>query len=763
LAAGTERVIAWRDNALDLRIEVGDDGMARLTRLAPSQDALSQGALSQQTTGPDAALPLVDVVLAGEGKAWSGGRYCESEAGGRLRYRSHEQRPAAKWHELRIGLQDPVTGLRAEACYDILAGQGALRAWVRLTNEGGRPVTVESVTSFLAGTLPIDELDVQWAENDWLAESRWQRRDLRDALPDLNRRAHGADPRGRFGLTSLGTWSTGSYLAMGALVSRSTGHAWAWQIEHNGAWHWQVGECTRRHFAERPGPGGRHAPKGSPAGAYLAILGPTDAEHHCRITLNPGDTFTTIPAAVAVSDAGFEGAIAALTKERRAIRRPHQDHQNLPVVFNDYMNTLMGNPTTERLRPLIAAAAQAGAEYFVIDAGWYAEMDQGWWDTVGEWKPAASRFPGGITEVLDQIRAAGMVPGLWLEPEVVGVNSPVVRRLPIEAFLRRGDRPVAEHGRYHLDLRHPAAVKHVDEVIDFVVGDLGCGYLKLDYNIAVAPGPDTPNLSPGAALLAVNRAHLDWLDAVLDRHPDLVIENCASGGMRTDHALLARLQIQSTSDQQDHLRYPPIAAAAAAAMPPEQAGIWAVPQPSFTAGQIALAMCGALLGRVHLSGHLDQMTPDQRALVAEAVRVYKTIRADLPTATPFWPLGLPRWTDPWIALGLRAPTVSYLTIWHRVAPAASAAPANPAASTAPASPAAPAAPANPAGPAEVPLPVPHLRDRPLTPRLLYPTSIPAASPSAGSRPRHLRWDPARATLTVSLPDPPAACLVALPH
>ncbi len=155
-----------------------------------------------------------------------------------------------------------------------------------------------------------------------------------------------------------------------------------------------------------------------------------------------------------------------------------------------------------------------------------------------------------------------MMPGLWLEPEVIGVRSPVADRLPAEAFfIRRGQR-VIENGRYHLDLRHPAAVKHLDEVIDFVVGDLGVGYLKLDYNINVGPGTDAGNVSAGAGLLAHNRAHLEWLDAVLDRYPGLVIENCASGGMRMDYAMLSRLQLQSTSDQQDFLRYPPITAAA---------------------------------------------------------------------------------------------------------------------------------------------------------------------------------------------------------
>jgi hypothetical protein len=71
--------------------------------------------------------------------------------------------------------------------------------------------------------------------------------------------------------------------------------------------------------------------------------------------------------------------------------------------------------------------------------------------------------------------------------------------------------------------------------------------------------------------LGHNRAHLDWLDGILDRYPHLVLENCSSGGMRWDYALLSRLQLQSTSDQQNLHLYAPIAASAPTAVTPEQA------------------------------------------------------------------------------------------------------------------------------------------------------------------------------------------------
>jgi alpha-galactosidase len=715
----------WSDSSLELAIDVDPAGIARITRLAAAP------APAARTT----ALPLLDVVLAGEGRAWSGPRYCESVAGQRMRYRSHDLREDGNgWSRLRIDLADPATGLAAEVHYRILEDRGALRCWVRLVNQGSDSVTVESVTSFLGAGLPggdpddpgdLGDLDILWAENDWLAESRWQRRRLRDALPDLDRRAHGADPRGCFGITGRGTWSTCGHLPMGAVVNRRTGRAWAWQVEHNGAWHWQVGECTDRRPADQTSATvGHGSGRDVGSGAYLALLGPTDSEHQWYVTLAPGEEFTTVPVAIVVGAEGVDDILGRLTTYRRAIRRPHADHRRLPVIFNDYMNTLMGDPTAERLLPLIDAAASVGAEYFCIDAGWYAEAAEDWWDTVGAWKPSMTRFPGGIAEVLGRIRAAGMVPGLWLEPEVVGVRSPIAAQLPDQAFFTRRGRRVVENGRYQLDLRHPAAVKHLDEAVDFAVGELGAGYLKLDYNIDAGPGTDAGGLSAGAGLLDHNRAHLDWLDAVLDRHPGLVIENCASGGMRADYAMLSRLQLQSTSDQQDLLRYAPIIAAAPAAMASEQAASWAYPQPDFSDEQIVFTLCGALLGRIHLSGHIDRMTDAQCRLVTDAVDVYKSVRADLPGALPFWPLGLPGWSDSWLALGMRVPTGAYLVVWHRDG-----------------------------GPAELTLPVDCLRGREIAVDVLYPRARGGGIEA--------RWSADRGELAVSLPVTPAAGLIRL--
>ena len=54
-------------------------------------------------------------------------------------------------------------------------------------------------------------------------------------------------------------------------------------------------------------------------------------------------------------------------------------------------------------------AELAGCEYYVIDAGWYAPGE--WWDSVGEWQECRERFPNGIKEVTDYIRAYSSADG----------------------------------------------------------------------------------------------------------------------------------------------------------------------------------------------------------------------------------------------------------------------------------------------------------------------------------------------------------------
>lgn len=104
----------------------------------------------------------------------------------------------------------------------------------------------------------------------------------------------------------------------------------------------------------------------------------------------------------------------------------------------------MWDPTNEKILALVDPVVETGAEYFVIDAEWYAN-DSGWWE------PSQKRFPMGFKRLL------GLSPGLWIEPKVIGVRSIVANQLPNEAFFQRNGHRIVEKGRYRLDYRHPAS------------------------------------------------------------------------------------------------------------------------------------------------------------------------------------------------------------------------------------------------------------------------------------------------------------------
>ncbi|KQQ05829.1 MULTISPECIES: glycoside hydrolase family 36 protein [unclassified Rathayibacter] len=629
--------VSWRAGRLRLDFHHSPEQPVSLARLVAGELEI----------GFDHPLPLVGILAAGRGHVTATDRLVQTAIGDSLRYVSHEEEPG---RTLRI-VSTTGDGVCATTTIDAL--DGAFRATTTVENRGAGRLLLTAVTSWAmplgtrldagAAADPAADWELLEGRSEWLGEGRWVARDLRGLLPDLHPGLADQPARESVVRATTGTWSTGGSLPIAALRSSRQDVTWLCEVAHNGPWRWEVGEQI--------------------GDAYLALSGPTDRDHQWSEMLAPGDTFTSVPALVAVGDE-LEAAAAALTGAKRLARRAHPDDSLPTLVFNDYMNTLVGDPTTEKLLPLVAAAAEVGAETFCIDAGWYAETAS-WWDTVGEWTPSSTRFPGGLGEVVDAIRSRGMVPGLWLEPEVIGVNSPMAATLPDEAFLSRGGVRVEESGRFHLDLRHPAALAHLDETVDRLVRDLGVGYFKLDYNIDPGPGTDREAASAGAGLLAHDRAHLDWIDGVLDRHPRLVLENCASGAMRADSALLSRMQLQSTSDQQDPLLYPPIAASAALSMLPEQAANWAYPQPEMSDEALAFTLVTGLAGRFYLSGHLDRMRPHQRTLVAEAVRTAAELRPLLIESTPLWPLGLPGWTDRWVASALRRGDRIALSLWDR--------------------------------------------------------------------------------------------------
>ncbi|CAI6339395.1 unnamed protein product [Periconia digitata] len=651
----TQTIVDWHTDSLDIRIALDEAG-------APCIEYIqSHGLAPSKFTSPyfeSATLPLNGVRVAGQGQGLY--KTAKSLAGGvlsaRLKYKSHVERDSGKSKALDIVSTDELAGLEVTHHFQIFTGAPVLRSWTTVKNTSDTVQILNQVSSLSLGGLSAGTEDwynnysVYTANNTWFRELQWQERSLSDVgIDEVGLHAlfqgHKAT-MASFSLSNRGSLTTETHFPMGALKRKDDDHVWLWQIESGGAWRWEIGDWQDS--------------------LYLVLGGPTLVDHAWQLDLAPGASFSSAPVALSRTSGGIDNAFAAMNDYRRHIVRPHPDHEYMPIIFNDYMNCLMGDPDENKIKALLQPALDCGAEYYVIDAGWYAdEVD--WWADVGEWEPSSKRFPSGFKTMIDTIRNAGLVPGIWLEPEVVGVRSAVAKQLPEEAFFQERGRRIEERQRYQLDFTHPAVQERMHRIFGQLVEEYGIRYFKIDYNIEVVTGSDVHDgMSTGAAHFAHQRAYMDWIEELQSRHPGLILENCASGGQRMEYALLSLHTLQSTSDQQNPLLYAPVAAAAPTAVIPEQSASWAYPQREWSDEKNAFTVMNTMMGRVHLSGRIDALDAHQLELVREGMQVYLRIRKDFLTARPFWPLGLPAWQDDWITLGMSKTDGNVLlAVWRR--------------------------------------------------------------------------------------------------
>ncbi|SHE25288.1 alpha-galactosidase [Actinomyces glycerinitolerans] len=651
---------SWGEPPAELFFDYGAD---RPVRVSSSPVLHAEERLAPQA--------MVEILAVGEGRALTSTRSHRGALSERLRFVSrheleYESREAAgdtpgagrehvKARTLEIVQQDPLSGAVVTTTFTRYDSLAAWRVSTKIRNDGDRPISLQMISSIaldgLTGFLgPAHTTEVWTARSEWCGESRWAATPLQGtaSLVDIHSHLHGQSHRGTYALQGSSTWSSGDYVPVAALTNTDTRRSVVWQLEVNGPWRWEINPQLER-----------------ADWITLVLQGPDDLHHSWMKVLAAGEEFETIPVSLAFSDDGLDAAVGELTRHRRASHLPTSADIHRPLVFNDYMNALMGDPTTDKLLPLVDAAANAGAQYFCIDAGWYDD-DGYWWDSVGEWFPSTKRFgKEGLTGVLDYIRGQGLKPGLWIEPEVIGVRSALARTLPEDAFMHRGGRRIVEHGRHLIDFRSKNAQDHLARTFDRLINDYGVSYFKWDYNVTPGSGPDTKSSSPGEALLDHARAHLAWFEELRREHPGVIFEACSSGAQRMDQAILARYDLQSTSDQQDYRLYPTIAAAAPMAMIPEQAGNWAYPQPGMTLEQVAFTMVTGLSGRLYLSGRLDQLSADQTALVHEATALYPSVIAHQSVSVPRWPIGLPEWNAPVVVLATDSGAEILLYVWKR--------------------------------------------------------------------------------------------------
>lgn len=215
--------------------------------------------------------------------------------------------------------------------------------------------------------------------------------------------------------------------------------------------------------------------------------------------------------------------------------------------YGDPKPCLENEATTELLcRAVIDRHHRWGImpEYFWLDAGWYkgnnSPMDSdhaNWANTVGNWSADSSRFPGGIKAVSDAAHAAGAKMLLWFEPERVYRGTDWYNEHP-EWLLRRE----LWANNCLLDLGKPEACKFLTDYMIRFFEENGIDCYRQDFNIS----PDylwaanDPEGRSGITEIRYIEGLYKFLDGLREHFPDLLIDNCASGGRRLDIEMMTR-------------------------------------------------------------------------------------------------------------------------------------------------------------------------------------------------------------------------------
>jgi alpha-galactosidase len=219
--------------------------------------------------------------------------------------------------------------------------------------------------------------------------------------------------------------------------------------------------------------------------------------------------------------------------------------QNTWFVYNS------GNGVTEANQiATIRQMRSLGLEVYWLDAGWF---EGGWPAGAGSWYVRKDAFPRGLRPVSEAARAEGLKFLLWFEPERVNPTSRIAKDHP-EWVLHTG----GGDGLFNLGDR--AARDWLTNHLSNCIRDWGIDIYRNDFNIDPLPfwqKADPPERQGITEIRYIEGLYAMW-DALRERHPDMPIDDCASGGRRIDLEMMTRSYPLTRSDSVGAMRPMPV-------------------------------------------------------------------------------------------------------------------------------------------------------------------------------------------------------------
>lgn len=181
--------------------------------------------------------------------------------------------------------------------------------------------------------------------------------------------------------------------------------------------------------------------------------------------------------------------------------------------------------------------------YWWMDAGWYP--CDGQWPKTGTWEPDMKRFPRGLRAISDHARTVGVKTLVWFEPERVAQGTWLAQNHPDWLL-----------GGTLLNLGRAEVRNWLTDHVDRVLREQDIRLYRQDFNMDPLSfwrnndPPDRQGMTENKHI----QNYLAYWDDLRRRHPDLIIDSCASGGRRNDLETMRRaIALHPTDYNYGHL------------------------------------------------------------------------------------------------------------------------------------------------------------------------------------------------------------------
>lgn len=504
------------------------------------------------------------------------------------------------------------TLLKTDENYQVLhtvtytKGLAGLQINTEFINNSCQAVTLDMLSSFSLDNLsPFQNDDAPNTYNFHRFYGGWSKegKHICQSIEELNMEKawsgfQNCNNNEKFG--SFGSYPTRRFFSTAAFEDKKAGVVWGARIAHNCTWQM---ELTRWDDS-------------------LSFTGGLGDRDFCgwKKTVKSGESFNAPTAYVAVA----KGDIFDVCSHLNDMLKPAQEEygeSGIPTSFNEYCAT-WGKPTQEKMISYCKALSPYGIKYLVIDAGWCkAGCEQ---SGNGEWNIDTTIFPD-VKSMNKTIRKNGMIPGIWFEFEVTTKGSKMFE--PEYDFMKlKKDGVVlkSDSVRSYWDFRREDVREYLYEKVIKFLRDNDFGYIKVDYNANIGIYVDGDESGPEEL-----RKHLEevrnFFIRMKEEIPDLIIENCASGGHRLEPSMMGISGVSSFSDAHESVEIPYIAANLHNLMLPAQMLIWAVLHNDDSKERFSYSLCSTFLGRVCLSGEVDKLYNWQKEILFDAMKFYEKL------------------------------------------------------------------------------------------------------------------------------------------